>query len=381
MKALAILFRIIFSAIVLLALSVYLQVSPTITLGQFCDALTPEALGSILGGVNTVTVSLAIIVLLGIFSCTRILEAIWNVLFCSSILILLAGGLYTAFGASVALPNAIFHNEAINQLCQVLPDYQVLIALVSFIFVAGWLCAPASVRIAITSVISYGLWYGVTELFSYIVYLWAGSSNPALPEALNMIQSTPWVIAAVPAAFFLIYALLMAFFETFISHTTLSKHESTMPNQKDEEKPAEQPKAKVKPAAQPKTQEKAEEKTAEQPETKEKAEEKPAEQTEAKEKVEEKPAEQTEAKEKAEEKPAEQTEAKEKAEEKPAEQTEAKEKAEEKPAEQAEAKEKAEEKPAEQTEAKEKVEEKPAEQTEAKEKAEEKPAEQTEAAK
>ena len=287
MKALAILFRIIFSAIVLLALSVYLQVSPTITLGQFCDALTPEALGSILGGVNTVTVSLAIIVLLGIFSCTRILEAIWNVLFCSSILILLAGGLYTAFGASVALPNAIFHNEAINQLCQVLPDYQVLIALVSFIFIAGWLCAPASVRIAITSVISYGLWYGVTELFSYIVYLWAGSSNPALPEALNMIQSTPWVIAAVPAAFFLIYALLMAFFETFISHTTLSKHESTMPNQKDEEKPAEQPKAKVKPAAQPKTQEKAEEKTAEQPETKEKAEEKPAEQTEAKEKVEE----------------------------------------------------------------------------------------------
>ncbi len=291
MKALAILFRVVFSAIVLLTLALYLQVSPTITLGQFCDSLTPEALSGMLCGVNTVTVSLGIIVLLGIFSCTRILEAAWNVLFCASILILLAGGLYTAFGPSVALPNAIYHNEAINQLCQALPGYQVGIAIVSLIFIAGWLCASASVRVAITAVVSYGLWYGITEFFSYVVYLWASSSEPAMPEALNMIQGTPWVIAAVPAAFFLIYALLMAFFETFIDHRssrqTKAKEnakpaDTTKTEGKSGEKPTDAPKAEgSKPMTKPADAPKAEDKPADKPTDAPKAENKPADAPEA----------------------------------------------------------------------------------------------------
>ena len=288
MKALAILFRVVFSVIVLLTLALYLQVSPTITLGQFCDSLTPESLSSMLCVVNTVTVSLGIIVLLGIFSCTRILEAAWNVLFSASILFLLAGGLYAAFGPAIALPNAIYHNESINQLCQALPSYQVGVAIVALIFIAGWLCASASVRVAITAVVSYGLWYGITEFFSYVVYLWANSSEPAMPEALNMIQGTPWVIAAVPAAFFLIYALLMAFFETFINHGSSKRT-----------KPADAPKAEakleVKPADAPKTDAKPVEKPADAPKAEAKPEEKPADAPKADAKPEEKPADAPEA--------------------------------------------------------------------------------------
>ena len=338
MKAMAILFRVLFSAIVLLALALYLQHTPSVSLAHFFDSLTPEALCSVLGGINTTTVLLAVIVLLGIFSCTRILEATWNVLFCASILLLLAGGLYTAFGPTIALPNAIYHNEAVNQLCQALPSYQVGVAIVSLIFVAGWLCAAACVRVAITAVVSYGLWYAITEFFSYIVYLWANSPEPAMPEVLNMIQSTPWVLAAVPAAFFLIYALLMAFFETFITHAPASKAKG-MPQQQpavtdkapednssksaEKAKVVEAPKLKVKPVAAPK----AEEKPAEEAKAEEapKAEEKPAEVAKAEEapKAEEKPAEAAKAEEapKAEEKPAEGAKAEEapKAEEKPAE--------------------------------------------------------------
>ena len=345
MKAMAILFRVVFSAIVLLALALYQQHTPTVSLGQFFDSLTPEALCNVLGGVNTTTVLLGVIVLLGIFSCTRILEAAWNVLFCASILILLAGGLYTAFGPAIALPNAIYHNEAINQLCQALPSYQVGVAIVSLIFVAGWLCASASVRVAITAVVSYGLWYTITEFFSYVVYLWAKSAEPAMPEMLNMIQSTPWVLAAVPAAFFLIYALLMAFFETFITHAPAGKAKTKPQSAEDAPKAAEAkaekaPEAGEKPAEETKVEEEAP-----------KAEDKPAEETKVEEeapKAEDKPAEETKVEEeapKAEDKPAEEPKVEEeapKAEDKPAEETKVEEeapKAEDKPAEEAKAEE------------------------------------------
>ncbi len=306
MKALAILSRVVFSAVILLALALYLQASPTITLAQFCDSVTPGALCGLLCGVNTVTVLLALIVLLGIFSCTRILEAAWNVLFGASIILLLACGLYAAFGPSIALPHAIYHNATVNEFCQAMPDYPVLIAIITLIFIVGWLCASACVRVAITTVVSYGLWYAITEFFTYIVQLWADSTDPALPEALNMVQSTPWVIAAVPAAFFLIYALLMAFFETFISHAPTSKAKETkeeIPAEKPqtEEKPAsaDKPVLKVKPAA----------KQAEtKPAVKTKPEEKPASEAKAEEatKPEEKPAGEAKAEEapKPEEKPA-----------------------------------------------------------------------------
>ena len=386
MKAMAILFRVVFSAIVLLALALYLQLSPTVSLGQFFDSVTPEALGNVLSEVNTTTVLLGVIVLLGIFSCTRILEAAWNVLFCASILILLSGGLYAICGPSIALPNAIYHNEAVNQFFQTLPTYQAGVAIVSFIFVAGWLCAAASVRVAITAVVSYGLWYAITEFFSYVVYLWAKSAEPAMPEALNMIQSTPWVLAAVPAAFFLIYALLMAFFETFITHKPADKVKDKSQQQPaatdkapedndsksaEKTKAVDAPKLEVKPVAAPKTKDKpAEEAKAEEAP---KTEDKPAEEAKAEEapKTEDKPAEEDKAEEapKAEDKPAEEAKAEEapKTEDKPAEEAKAEEapKPEDKPAEEAKAEEapKAEDKPAEEAKAEEatKTEDKPAE--------------------
>lgn len=253
MKAMAILFRVVFSIIVLVLLACYLQMSPTITVGEFVDSLNTAGLAEMFTSVNTVTVSIFLVILLGIFSFTRILEALWNVLFCASIILLLAGGLYVLGGASIALPNAIFHNDFINSICAAIPAYQVPIAIVTLIFLAGWICASACGRIAITAVVSYGLWYGLTEFFSYVVYLWSNSDDPSMPEALNMIQGTPWIIAAVPAAFFLIYALLMAFFETFITN----KPAKTAKPAKEDAPKAEEAPAKEEPAkAEAKTEEK-----------------------------------------------------------------------------------------------------------------------------
>ena len=217
MKVLASLSRVVFSIIVLLALACYLQSAPTIGLANFCDSITPEQLLTVLSGFNTVSVLFVIILLLGMLPFTHVLEAVWNVVFCASIIALLAMGLYEFGGPLIALPKALYGNDAVNQFCQAVSTYEVPVAITLFIFITGWLCASACGRVAITAVVSYGLWYGITSFFSYAVQLWANSDSPSMPEALHMVQSTPWIIAAVPGAFFLIYALFMAFFETFIS--------------------------------------------------------------------------------------------------------------------------------------------------------------------
>lgn len=245
MKTLASLFRVLFSIILLLALACYLQTPSQISLGQFCLTIDPAYLLPLLSSFNTITVSLVIILLLGIFSFTRVLEAAWNVLFCASIIALLALGLYEFAGPAIALPQAIQHNAAVHQLCQAAASYEVPIALTMLIFIAGWLCSSACVSVALTAVISYGLWYAITVFFTYLVHQWADSATPGMPEALHMIQSSPWIIAAVPGAFFLIYALLMAFFETFITAETkpaaTRQNASGAEEKKAEEKKAETP--------------------------------------------------------------------------------------------------------------------------------------------
>ena len=241
MNVLASLFRVVFSIIVLLALACYTQMAPTVTLGNFCTEIDSAQLLATLSGFNAVTVSLVLILLLGICSFTRVLEALWNVLFCAAVLMLLCLGLFMFGGSFIAFPLVLAHNDAVKQVCEAAMAYEVPIAITTLIFIAGWLCASACGRVAITAVVSYGLWFGLTAFFTYAVQLWANSATPSMPEALNMLQSTPWVIAAVPGAFFLIYALFMAFFETFIQPVSgkakaKKDEEETKPTQEEEKK-------------------------------------------------------------------------------------------------------------------------------------------------
>ena len=240
MKLLASLFRVVFSIIVLLALACYLQNAPTIGLANFCESISAEQLLSMLSGFNAVSVLFVIILLLGMLPFTRVLEAVWNVAFCASVLALLAIGLYEIGGPFIALPKALYNNDAVIQLYQSVSSYEVPVALTLLIFIAGWFCASACGRVAITAVVSFGLWYAITSFFTYAVQLWANSETPRMPEALHMVQSTPWIVAAVPGAFFLIYALFMAFFETFIQTKTAKVSEKEDEEKKDaDKKPAE----------------------------------------------------------------------------------------------------------------------------------------------
>ena len=120
MKVMAILSRVIFSIILVLLLAGYQQVSSTISLVDFLAWFDAAALTHALSGINTVTISLVVILLLGIFSFTRILEAVWNVIFCASIIALLFFGSYSLLGPGIALPHAISNSEVIKQVCDAL---------------------------------------------------------------------------------------------------------------------------------------------------------------------------------------------------------------------------------------------------------------------
>ena len=368
MNVLGTLFRLICSWVILLTLAVYLQTPAHISPGHFIENFNAETLLPLVSTVNWFTITAAALLVLAVL---RIQELSWNVAYAAATILFLGLGLCSILDPGIALPAAIESNRAVLDFCNLPQSYPIPSIIIIAIFAMGWLCSTAPFRIMFTCVLSVALWYGCSEVFSYMVGMWAKSPNPTMPELLHAIQSAPWIIAAIPGAFFLVYALLTAFIETFISRREEDRRiraEKKETEQSAAEElaetpvaPVEQakpttPKLKVKKAAP-----KAEEKPAEDAASK--AEEKPVE--EATPKTEEKPAE--EAAPKAEEKPAE--EATPKAEEEPAEETAPK--AEEKPAEEADPK--AEEKPAEETAPK--AEEKPAEETAPK--AEEKPADET----
>lgn len=214
MKILGILFRLLYSLLILIAIGIYAQAPAGVSLESYSLLISPDTLLELFTSVNWVSVLAVVLIVL---ACLRILDMVWNVLFCASTLLVTICSLYLAFGAGVAMPTPLDGNSWVESFCALPQSYPVPALIVACIFAIGWLIATASLRIAITSLVSYMLWYICSEMFHYIVYLWSEAPHPSMPEVLHTLQAAPWISAAIPGAFFLIYALVMSFFETFIS--------------------------------------------------------------------------------------------------------------------------------------------------------------------
>lgn len=350
MNVLGTLFRLVCSWLILLVLAVYLQAPAHISPADLIGHFTPEALLPMVSTLNWVTITAGVLLILAIL---RIQEIIWNVSYAAAFILFIAFALCSFMDPVTALPTAIENNRAVLDFCDLPQSYPIPAIIITTIFAMGWLCSTAPFRIMFTCALSVALWYGCTEVFQYMVGMWAKSPNPTMPELLHAIQSAPWIIAAIPGAFFLVYALLTSFIETFISRREEKRRkkaekkaaETTVVEELEEADTESAPKpqpAKTTPtkpikkpaptATAPKlTVKKAEEKPAVAPEEAPKAEEKPAEAPEEAPKAEEKPAEAPEEASKAEEKPAEAPKEAPKAEEKPAEAPKEEPKAVEKP--------------------------------------------------
>ena len=245
MKALGILVRLLCSLVVLLAVALYLEMGTcAIAPEQFAAGITPEHLAAFFTSLNWVSITAGALVLLALL---RILDMAWNIAFCLSFVPVLFCGLWTVWGPAVALPVPLQGNACMTAFCTLPQDYPVPALIVMGIFAMGWLASTAPFRIAITSLVSFGLWYGVTFLAHHVIVCrWADTPTPAQPEVLAMVLANPWLIAAIPGAFFLVYAVLVAFFETFLSRSSKKK-----PAPAAQEKPAEEKKETPAPADNP----------------------------------------------------------------------------------------------------------------------------------
>lgn len=251
LKALGIFVRLLSSLLVLLAVALYLQTGiDNISPEQFAASVTPESITALFSSFNWVSITAGALVLLALL---RILDMAWNVAFCLSFVPVLICGLYAYFGEAAALPTPLQGNAYMTEFCALPQTYPVAAIIVIGVFALGWLAATAALRIAVSTLVCFGLWYGMSTLLYFIITTrWADTPEPAQPEILTMVLANPWMIAALPGAFFLVYAVLVSFFETFL--TKKKKSAAKKDDKKPEEKPADTAKkdAAAKPAASPK---------------------------------------------------------------------------------------------------------------------------------
>ena len=249
MKFLASLFRLLCSLLVLVVIALYVNAEGNPDVSAFAAQVTGENLLALFTTVNWVSITA---VVLAVAALLRLLEIAWNMAFCAALALVIAGSSYMVFGAETALPAALSTNAAVLDFCNLPQTYPVPALIVAGVFALGWLAANAAFRIAFTTILCYALWYGCAVLFHATAEM--AAADPALADKetaqsiLTFIQAHPWVTAALPGVFFLVYSLLMAFFDSFPS--SAKKKNAEEPAKKEaEEKKADAPKAEAKPAA------------------------------------------------------------------------------------------------------------------------------------
>ncbi len=231
MKILGTLFRFLCALIVLLAVTVYLNGRPEVSLLDYAKAFSSEQLLPMMSLESPLAIAAGGLLLLTL--CCG-LKLGWNIVYSIATLVFFAEAALLALGPEMALPTAIRGLGWEPMLRDLALNYPVPALLVPALCILGSLCSSAPVRIAATSLISCALCYGCAELLSLGVTHWQAMPEPFLPNALSLIQTFPWLLAALPAVFFVQYCIFMAIFETFVK--SKKKQKPAEDDRKDAEK-------------------------------------------------------------------------------------------------------------------------------------------------
>lgn len=261
MKVLASLFRLLCSLLLLVAAALYVNCPGNPDINTYAAQLTGENILAIFTSLNWASITAAALVLAALL---RLLDIAWNMGFCLSILLVLNAALYFFFGAE-SLPEAIRHNLTVVDFCGLVQSYPVPALIAAAVFALGWLAASAAFRVAFNTLLCYGLWYICAVIFHEMVTMYA--AKPLLPgnatadSIVTFLLEYPWVCAALPGTFFLVYALLLSFFDSFPATVEKKQEESAeapteetkqeTPADSGQKKNAEPAKEAPKPAAAP----------------------------------------------------------------------------------------------------------------------------------
>lgn len=143
----------------------------------------------------------------------RWLGGVWNVVFSLLSIALMAELVMLAGGMKAAVTTPLYPLMSDAGLAQLTSAYPVLYWLIPTSWFIACLCARDQVRVFITAVACYLLWLLLTWLLSLGVNTWLGMGEPAPEQLANLFRAYPWLPSAIPGAFLLIYAELMAVLE------------------------------------------------------------------------------------------------------------------------------------------------------------------------
>ncbi len=240
MKILGTLFRILCALIVLLAAAVYLDGPFQVSILDYLGDFTPEHILSFATFESWLAIAVGALLLLTL--CCG-LKLGWNLVYSLATLLFFAEVALLALGPDMALPTATRGLGWEQPLRELFLNYPVPALMIPALCVLGCLCTTAPVRIAWTSLVSCALTYGCAELLAWGAQSWLAMPEPVLPQAQELIRTFPWLLAAIPAIFFLQYSLFMAMFETFMPRRKKAAAEKKKAEEvKAQETPAEEKK-------------------------------------------------------------------------------------------------------------------------------------------
>lgn len=153
-----------------------------------------------------------ILLLMGLL---RGVTAIWNMTYTLGLTLLVFLICLGLLGPTYTLPGPLSELPQLGFLSTLEQDYPALLYLVPIAAVLGGLFSNSRLRITFYSLVSYALWYGLSELLLYLLMLWGQSDEPVFPEMLVLLSDSSWIIPAVLGVFFLIYTVVLAFYETY----------------------------------------------------------------------------------------------------------------------------------------------------------------------
>lgn len=159
------------------------------------------------------------------------LGGVWNVLFSLLSMLLMGELVMLAAGLPSAITTPVYTELQAVGLADISEKLPILYWLIPTLWLLACLCARDQVRVFITAVVSYLLWLILTLLCNLGVTAWQGTANPAPEQLADVFRNSPWLSAALPGAFLLIYAVLMALFEACIPHFSRKKSKAPAPQQ------------------------------------------------------------------------------------------------------------------------------------------------------
>lgn len=136
--------------------------------------------------------------------------ALWNILFSLMSILLIAWLVMLSAGQEAAVTSVLYDQMDAMLLGNALSRYPALLYLVPVLWFVACLCAQEQVRTFCTALICYGLWHALTAAGTAGLRYWQAMENPPHADALQNFICCPWLTAAIPGCFLLLYALLMA---------------------------------------------------------------------------------------------------------------------------------------------------------------------------